>query len=126
MASTSAARRHSVPMTRVPIRQDEIPILKPESDFFDAEAYSISNSIDEELKVRFPFSLCPQGDLTALPPQKESQRRRDASKREVKGAPSNPLPCEIPAKIAVCIDSHAPRTGGIRYVRHWRNGLPDN
>ncbi|KAF9027634.1 P-loop containing nucleoside triphosphate hydrolase protein [Hymenopellis radicata] len=51
MASTSAARRHSVPM--------------PESDFFDAEADNISNIIDEELR-------------------KESQQRKDATRREVK------------------------------------------
>ncbi|KAG7444476.1 G-protein alpha subunit [Guyanagaster necrorhizus] len=48
-----------------PAEWDDVPILKPESAFFDVQAQTISNGIDEELK-------------------KESQRRRDASRKEVK------------------------------------------
>ncbi len=59
MASTSAARRHSVPMVNAPMRREDIPILQPESDFFDAEAHNISNSIDEELRVRVMPSSAP-------------------------------------------------------------------
>ncbi|KAK0444839.1 guanine nucleotide binding protein, alpha subunit [Armillaria borealis] len=62
MTSTGHVRQTPAPTAA---EWDDAPILKPESAFFDIQAQTISNGIDEELK-------------------KESQRRRDASRKEVK------------------------------------------
>ncbi len=48
MTSTGHVRQTPAPTAA---EWDDAPILKPESAFFDIQAQTISNGIDEELKV---------------------------------------------------------------------------